>query len=793
VSVHRLGAAVLLALLAHDPSPAAAAPVFADSADDVCSPTADPCVVSEPVDVVINSTLDFGLRDVVLESQGRFETEGPGRITVRCGSLTANVAGNAFVLRPSPGKLAYSPDLVLEARKQCNAGSRPCLDTDDCQLGACSARRCTQKSTLLCQADTDCELGTCIAPGQPNARRCSGRTSVRCDTNADCGGGSCPEQLTCQGSAAAPVACATNADCHFGSCANGSGTIDIAGGIHGWGTDGTNLLFDAAGDIRLRGAVQIAVDPATGNGGLVRLTAPLGSVSILAPLHAEGYYGGLLNVKAGIDAELSGPIVLNGDDEGGSVEIASGRDIVVGDDIIANGAINGASGGLMTLAAGRDVRVTGGGDSNRTLISVDGADPDDGSSDGEAGEVEIVAGHEIALETFGRITGHGGQPGGGGGYVTLEATDSIVVAGSIIVSSNGMLGYPGKIFLESEGDITVTQTGVLNSSSTLHAPAGEIGVTAAGTASIDGSLLNGGAQGVDINVSACSVIVGPDGRLLHKAEQGDNNIRAGTSLVVHAGGSIKSGHGSNTLRMGPHASPPTIEGLVNPAFVEGVFAAPVCPLLCGDASEPCDDGVDCTFESCDGDVCVSTPDDQVCDDGVFCNGEEHCSLQGCQSGQLPDCSHRNTDCQTGACSQEQDHCIAVAVDDLTPCDDGDACTLSDHCLGGTCAGSPDDDCFGCGNAVVDEGEDCDDGDDAFASGDACAADCHAVPCGFPFGAGQTSPTAAAALYVLKAALGLVPCALSVCDTNGSGSLSAADALVLLWYVVGRDVALQCPV
>lgn len=54
------------------------------------------------------------------------------------------------------------------------------------------------------------------------------------------------------------------------------------------------------------------------------------------------------------------------------------------------------------------------------------------------------------------------------------------------------------------------------------------------------------------------------------------------------------------------------------------------------------------------------------------------------------------------------------------------------------------------------------------------------------------PKASDCVYVLKSAVGLLPCALCVCDVNGSTGLSAADALLCLKRAVGQAVTLKCP-
>ena len=52
--------------------------------------------------------------------------------------------------------------------------------------------------------------------------------------------------------------------------------------------------------------------------------------------------------------------------------------------------------------------------------------------------------------------------------------------------------------------------------------------------------------------------------------------------------------------------------------------------------------------------------------------------------------------------------------------------------------------------------------------------------------------AADALAVMRAAVGLAPCELCICDTDSSSKVTAADALRVLVAAVGVDVQLTCP-
>jgi hypothetical protein len=63
-------------------------------------------------------------------------------------------------------------------------------------------------------------------------------------------------------------------------------------------------------------------------------------------------------------------------------------------------------------------------------------------------------------------------------------------------------------------------------------------------------------------------------------------------------------------------------------------------------------------------------------------------------------------------------------------------------------------------------------------------------CGQPFSDGAT-PAASDALFVLRAAVGIESCDACICDVDGSGVVSAVDALAVLAAAVGRPVTLDC--
>ena len=152
-----------------------------------------------------------------------------------------------------------------------------------------------------------------------------------------------------------------------------------------------------------------------------------------------------------------------------------------------------------------------------------------------------------------------------------------------------------------------------------------------------------------------------------------------------------------------------------------------------------DDGVACTDDSCDeaNDVVLNTPNNSLCDNGLFCDGAETCDpVNDCQPGSDP--------CVGQSCDEANDVCVACIVD--ADCSDGLFCNGAETCNAGTCeAGTPPviDDGVGCtvdscdevNDVVVNSPDDslCDDGlfcngaetcdavNDCQAGSDPCAA------------------------------------------------------------------------
>jgi hypothetical protein len=181
----------------------------------------------------------------------------------------------------------------------------------------------------------------------------------------------------------------------------------------------------------------------------------------------------------------------------------------------------------------------------------------------------------------------------------------------------------------------------------------------------------------------------------------------------------------------------------------------------------CDDGVDCTADSCVPRVgCQSRADDTRCSDGVFCNGVETCGPRGCQRGAPLACG--GTMCSPTRCDEATRACVPVSADrdgdgeTPTACG-GTDCDDNDRTVGRRapeqCANGRDDNCDGradcadllcarapnCGPCTPTGPEVCADGVDNDCNGavDCVDAECRATPvCGMCVPTGpETGPVA----------------------------------------------------
>jgi hypothetical protein len=151
-------------------------------------------------------------------------------------------------------------------------------------------------------------------------------------------------------------------------------------------------------------------------------------------------------------------------------------------------------------------------------------------------------------------------------------------------------------------------------------------------------------------------------------------------------------------------------------------------LVCEEPESPCLRAVcDPAVEGC---VLIPIPDDEApaCDDEDPCTTGDHCEEGACLGEPVPlDCVDPQDACNEAQCDPATGQCVAAPVADGVTCDDGDACTIADHCMDGGCVGDPGaQDCQAqagpcetgacdpvtgaCVFTALEEGSACDDGD-----------------------------------------------------------------------------------
>ena len=153
--------------------------------------------------------------------------------------------------------------------------------------------------------------------------------------------------------------------------------------------------------------------------------------------------------------------------------------------------------------------------------------------------------------------------------------------------------------------------------------------------------------------------------------------------------------------------------------------------ICRGVAVNCDDSVICTADTCAQGVCSHTPRDSVCDNGLFCDGQEICDpVLDCLPGTPPDCDDGNP-CTNDSCSGTS----CQHTNNSALCSDSNACTQTDACQGGSCVGGSPVICTAldqchvpgvcnpatgvCSNPSSPNGTSCDDGD-ACTTGDTCS-------------------------------------------------------------------------
>jgi len=663
----------------------ACAQVQAASADDVCAPTTDPCVISQTVEVQAGATLDFGTRAVIVSAGGVLDF-GDRRALVLSGDFTVDVDSSVGI----------DVNRVVAGTPQGGTAN------------LVARRSCSGDPLVPCVTDADCQglsLGTCSV-----------------------GSGNLTINGRVQGSGETPAS--------ISLVAAGDMQIDQVVNLAGTTADSDGGIMDVkavAGSVVLNKALN-APGGSFCQGG--ELTVVAGTdIIINAPIDLSGgdSDGGVLDFTSGRDTHVRADLLMSaksGGGFGGDLTMIAGRDLTIQGGTSSNNLLvitdgHASADGFAGDGGSEDFSAEG----KITLgpfvrLQSNGAPPD-----GFGGDISLASGGDLVIQGKLQAKAKGGQ--GAGGFLDVLSGANLDFASGADVDLSGGNSDAGIADCSADGDANFAGSADVSASN--GGTGGAFALNVGGDLRVSGSLAISGVAGLgagSVVLSGCLVELMPGALLDNRVDQGENRLIGRSRILVDAGSSMSaSGLGAdNVLVFRDSSVPPVVAGSVTPAPTlvvnTGLVACPACgnavldpgetcddgnttsgdgcsfacqdegcvagtpgfPAvdLCDDRQAcsadscntvehrcdhvfPCDDGIACTVESCVGSTCINTPSDSLCDDG---NG---CTLDTCIDG-------------VG--------CGFTTATDGTVCDDGSFCNGTDSCTGGTCSVHTGDPCPG---------------------------------------------------------------------------------------------------
>ena len=684
---------------------------------ELCPDGVGPCVVGQPVLLLDGTTVDLGIRGLVVQGQGSIDV-GAGTVTIKAGDVVVSTGSNVAFKATASGQGGI---LILEARGACLSNGSACLSNNDCPLQQCQTTSGAidldgrvnahghYAGTVIIRAAGDVLLkGHFHMPGT-SSNTDGGRLTVSSTFGA----------VDLSGS----IDVSSGNDSSGGEVLISAGTnISIRGDIDASGGDwaGGLVALLATADIAVESDIDVSSKAGSGDGGRIELLA--GGVARLGGgadgailLQAKGNTdsddfagdGGELSIEAAaIVVEADATVRAKGgapDGYGGDFQLTASGPVEIAGDLDVSGNGSASSGG--------DITITSGGSMELALTGLL-----DANGKGGGGMVSVVTG--AADMVVNGLIDAGGGPDGSGGSVDIETGKVLLVAGTI--------------------DVSGTPSGTLNGTTTL---------------------------------SACRLDVASSGQILADGGNGGNELTASGVIRIAEGALVRAygSGGTNDFSYRSSQFPPWVAGSVVPVATNTVSPFLTACVWCGDGQteqgESCDDG-----NVSDADCCGSDcqPLAGTCDDGDPCTPVDQCIAAACVGSGIPCgngqvepscgefCDDGNTD-DTDACLSD---CTAASCGDgllhagIEACDDGNAddtdaclsdCTVADcgdgavwagieECDDGGVSAACDADCTMavCGDETVNPlaGEECDNGSaNSDSQADACRLDCSQAGCG----------------------------------------------------------------
>jgi cysteine-rich repeat protein len=558
------------------------------SADEVCAPSADPCVISSIVEVDALEPLDFGLRTVRVIAPGAFV----GTLDLTCGRFVTATDG-LWMTVPND---VVNGDVTITANRRCS------LDTS---LACLSDTVCTSAGAGLCSAG---DGGIAI---QGKLKGNAPTVTLRAAGDVLLEG-----TMTVTSSPPAEYGGTFLVESSFGSI-DSTAEVNASGGS----SDAYDVLSPAyGGSVSLRAPIDVTLRGkilATGGSAYVEVDAGRDTFVIADILtqgrQGGGYIGGTIDLHAGRD--------LNVIREGGArpvLNIAGGQETASG---YGYGGLSYAGpGGYAFLNAGRDVvvgeKVGLMGDSGISIGLVD--------DQAISGDWYFEAGEDLDFDAVlsDRAWGVAGSANHG---VSLYGDNSVRMgrhgrittagehAGDVVFRSadGGAISIEGRVNVRSR---KITYSGYGYSYS--YGRGGNVSVYG-GDVSIRGKIMNGGPTGAgDIYMDVCRLHLQPGSRVDTSWEDqvdyvGGTAIRIRESMIADKGSKIRGKFDAiQTITYRDAAKAPQLNGSITPtpdlAVNSLMYGCPVCGNFEIDESETCDDGNLLDGDGCDS-MCNVTP------------------------------------------------------------------------------------------------------------------------------------------------------------------------------------------
>jgi hypothetical protein len=680
-----------------------------DSADDICTPTTNPCVLSASVDVDDGATLDFGSRTLRLQGSGQIDTNA-GTAIVKCGKFEVST-GTSLALKvrgPSGFGTTDGGDLTVEVSRGCSTNTstrcvkdsecdfgtcsvqvceldreRECIDGSACNLGSCGATVCSGDFDRFCSNDTTCDIGPCnltmrrctkdesvlcfsnaqcnFGPCALGDSRCAGDLRTSCATNGDCDLGACSIDVCSRRNGGPIRECSQDGDCFDGTCSVGDGSAIINGKSRADGVEPGAISIRAAGDITLSQDVNVSSNSGQADGGLFELESGTGSVTVNAAVVAYGggqAQGGSVSLGAARDVRIDALIDVDGGDfDGGYVDLVAGRDVFINANIEASSTSGGGLGGEVDASADRDLTISG-----TAAVTTNGHTSADNFG-GDGGPQTYVAGRNLNIGAAVKIEADGAMPDGFGEDVFFESGETMTIAGSASARGRGTQGGGGTISADSGGAFNAAAGSVFDVTGG-SSGGGAVELFSVGSIMfdgvIDGQTSNGGSPDGVVFFSEADIATtgdvllsgGPAGMA-----RGDIEIEA-CRLTLNEGTLLSNLGGAGTTRLIGHERVSVNSGSVVTNAASGVnrlryrtSAKP--PVVLGLVTPAFQLEEDPTLLGCP--ICGNNEVEggETCDDGNQTSGD------GCSS-----------DCQDEGCVAE-----TPGYPDVPLCDDGAGCTL----------------------------------------------------------------------------------------------------------------------